>query len=313
MSDSSFRSRYAGMPGSLVAIRVDYARRSAAFDSLPPDTDVSQSKRDVKRWKMGHRLGDKAEWNNSAQPEGYTGSAPQRPNLRQLSEYQGIRLEYNYRASKLPDINHTTRFVPQPSKLQVDRSIFLPDIEKQKLVDRNQGTATLLSRREMTNEGVPGAEREYGWNISSALAEERTNIYKLRGYEDFRDINKTKSVLDHGTYVPPQRRQVAAMKTSREVKITKREDEARQRAAREAARYHPHSASANSSTQGAQRSFKMSNIDDWWDNDFDSKIVAAASTVLGKPVRVQGVAPASTHAALAAGGEGHGDNEVNDP
>jgi hypothetical protein len=313
MSDSSFRSRYAGMPGSLVAIRVDYARRSAAFDSLPPDTEVSQSKRDVKRWKMGHRLGDKAEWNNSAQPEGYTGSAPQRPNLRQLSEYQGIRLEYNYRASKLPDINHTTRFVPQPSKLQVDRSIFLPDSEKQKLVDRNQGTATLLSRREMTNEGVPGAEREYGWNISAALAEERTNIYKLRGYDDFRDINKTKSVLDHGTYVPPQRRQVAAMKTSREVKLTRREDEARQRAAREAARYHPHSASAHSSTQGAQRSFKMSNIDDWWDNDFDSKIVAAASTVLGKPVRVQGVAPASTHAALAAGGEGHGDNEVNDP
>lgn len=319
MSDSTFRSRYAGMPGSLVAIRVDYARRSAAFD--PSDEKLAvekrEAKRDVKRWKMGQRLGDKPEWNNSAQPEGYVGSAPQRPNLHQLSEFQGVKLDYNYRASKLPDINHSTRYVPKASKLQVDRSVFLSPAERELLVRQNLGTTTALSRREMTNDGMEGAEREGGWNNSTVMDGERSNIYKLRGYDDFREINKTKSVLDHSKYVPPQKRQTMAMKTAREAKLAQREEDARLRQAREAAGgRHPHSAGATASSSSGERVFKMSNIDSWWDDTFDEKMLATASAVLNRPVLGSAGAAAATSAksaAAAGGADGGNGADTRDP
>jgi hypothetical protein len=297
--NSNFRSRFAGMPGSLMAIRVDYARRSAAFDGVSSESEVAQAKRDVKRWKMGHRLGDKAEWNGSNQPEGHIGGAPQRPNLRQLSEFQGVKLEYNYRAATLPDINKTTRYVSKPSKLQVDRSIFLPPHERALLTESNMGTRTMLSRKEMSNTGVEGEDREAGWNCSVELGHERSDIYKLRSYEQFLELNKTKSILDHSTYVAPHKRQQATLKASREEKLARRDDEARAKALRDAAR-HSHSAPAHNALGGNGPVFKMSNINQWWDDDFDRKMVSAASAVLGRPVRVEGIQPAVGGAAGGA-------------
>lgn len=311
MAENSFRSKYAGKPGSLVAIRVDYGRGTAAFDSLPPETNVAQAKRDVTRWKMGHRLGDKPEWNQSAQPEGYTGSAPQRANLHQLSEYQAVKLEYNYRAATLPSIDSTARFVPKPSKLQVDRSLFLSKEEKELVVPRNPGTLTALSRREMGNEGVPNADREGGWNLSTELPQERTNIYKNRDYADFRALNKAKGALDHSKYVPPEKRHVANLKSQREAKLENRETEAR---AREASRRSGASHSASSS--GTQPVYKMSNINDWWDDDFDTRMIATASAVLGKPIQLAGSADAPAMSGGAndgAHGGGAGDGSHADP
>lgn len=311
MTESSFRSRFAGMPGSLVAIRVDYGRRNAAFDSVAADSSVGKIKREVKRWKMGHRLGDKPEWNGSNLPEGHVGGAPQRAMQRTLSEYQGVKIDYNYRAATLPDINKTTRFVPKPSKLQIDRSIFLSAKEKELLVDRNVGTTTLLSRREMTNQGMEGHDREAGWNTSVEMAKERTDIYKLRTYEDFREVNKTKSVLDHSKYVPPQKRQVAALKTMREEKLAARELDARTRARQKGS----HSAPSGGGVAGRAGQpggmppvFKMSNMEQWWDPDFDSKMVATASAVLGRPITLT-----SAPVATKRDGVVPGDRDVVDP
>lgn len=271
MPEGTFRSKYAGKPGSLVAIRLDYARRSTAFDDVTHEKpELAKIKRDVKRWKQGQRLGDKLQWNPSAQPDGYVGSAPQRPLLHQLSEYQGVKLDYNFRASTLPTVNKETQFVPKPSKLQIDRSIFLSAKEKAKLVDRCPGTGANLSRQEIQNRGIPGVERETSWNTSVALDDERTNIYKLRGYEDMREINKTKAVIDQSKYVPPQRRHVETVKGARDQKLAKRTQAA---------------SSASQRHEPSEKVFKLSNINDWWDDDFDAKVTAAArATMFAKPL-----------------------------
>ena len=134
--------KHAGMPGSIVAIRVDYARRGTAFEPLDADVGPGQVKRQVNRWKLGHRLGDKPEWETTTVVPGERKGFPTRAPMRQLSEYQGVKLEYNFRAAELPSINKQTQFVPKPNKLQVDRSIFLTPKEKARLVATCPGTST---------------------------------------------------------------------------------------------------------------------------------------------------------------------------
>ena len=47
---------------------------------------------------------------------------------------QSIKLEYNYRAEKLPDTLKSTIFVPKPSKFQFDQTKLLSAQQKNKLV-----------------------------------------------------------------------------------------------------------------------------------------------------------------------------------
>ena len=169
MSGGTFRSKYAGLPGSLVAIRVDYGRNTSAFDQPAPDSDIAKLKRSVRHWKQGQRLGDKADWNGSTR-DNERMRFPCRPPMHTLSEFQAVHLEYNYRAQTLPSINHSTLFVPKPSKMQIDKSIFLSPTEKEKLVPRCPATFEKLAMFPMDNREMPTAAREKGWNTSTELS-----------------------------------------------------------------------------------------------------------------------------------------------
>jgi hypothetical protein len=286
MTESTFRSKYAGMPGSLVAIRVDYARRGTAFDPPPGDGKMAADKRDIVRWKFGHRLGDHPEWNTSAQTTDSRGQYPKRQLMHQLSEYQAVKLDYNFRSSALPSVNKTTQFVPKASKLQIDRSLFLTEKEKGRLVATCPGTSAHLSRAEMNNRsGAPiaGVDREHGWNPSVEMTQERTNIYALRQYDDYREINRMKTtILDGSTYVPPQVRHTEVVKAAREKKLTTRTKAASASAPFGGAGQQQFSPFATTASDGAaaaapQKVFKMSNINEWWDDDYAGKAAPSAA------------------------------------
>jgi hypothetical protein len=257
---STFRSKYAAQPGSLSAIRVDYNRNITAFDAPGGDTHIGHRRSDVRRWRQGYRLGDKAEWNLSSLTSEKEAMFPQRPLMHTLSEYQAVKIDYNFRASTLPDINKKTVFVPKGNKMQIDRRAFLTPKEKSMLVDRCPATVSLLSTHEMRNHTLPGVERETGWNCSTALDDSRVSVFKLKSYDDYREVNKTKDIVDPQRYISPVRRQEQFSQTIRETKLRQREAEA------EASRRRAHSHRTVASPTGDSKMvFKMSNIEQWWD------------------------------------------------
>lgn len=245
------------MPGSLVAIRVDYNRSGTAFDPPGPETAVGKVRTDVRRWKQGHRLGDPPEWNSTTYDPQMM-NFPSRPMMHTVSEFQAVRLNYNYRAAVLPEVNHRTVFVPKPNKMQVDKKLFLSTEEKAKLVERCPGTATLLSAFESRNHTLPGIEREEGWNVSTLPDGERTNIFKLRSYDDYRAANKALWTSQHeASYISPVQRQEAVSQAVREAKLEQREAERRR-----LERLHHYT--QREREQGGKVVYKMSNIDTWW-------------------------------------------------
>lgn len=261
MAENSFRSKHAGLPGSMMAIRVNYGRQTNAFDAPGPETELGRTRSEVRRWAQGHRLGDKHEWNPSSRDDKLM-RFPDRPLMHSLSEFQGTRIEYNYRAQTLPSVNKTAVYVPKPSKMEVDKTIFLSSAEKEKLVSRCAGTMTSLSRSEMQND-MPSAAREGGWNISTSLPEERANIFKKPKYPSYLHINKVKDIVDDNSYISPIERQAIIAETMRETKIAQR---------RTGGKGGAHASSSTSTlsmsssvANGAPAVFKMSNIGEWWD------------------------------------------------
>lgn len=264
MSDGRhFTSKFAGRPGSLTAARITYPRNLPGFEALAPEDEAAVKKREVRRFKQGHRLGDPMEWNASTYTPGQ-GGHPERPLMHRLSEFQAVRMEYNYRSQTLPDVNKKTIFIPKPSKMEFDRSMFVAEKDKGKLVDQCPATVTKLSSFEINNDPdqIAGVDREGKWNCSVQLDEPRTNIFKSKDYDDFRDINKSKRILDHDKYVPPQRRQAELLKNRREDKLAERE--AKRRHDQEEAERKMLAKRGGTLTRDGEPVFKMSNIDLWW-------------------------------------------------
>ena len=288
MADKEYkRSRFAGMPGSVAAIRVDYARRLTAFDPPAADSHVAQIKRETRRWKAGHRLGDKLDW-NGAGPDERDRLFPVRPLMHQLSEFQAVKLHYNFRSATLPQINHQTVFMPKPSKLQVDRRIFLSPEEKAKLVDRCPATVSSMCLFEMKNDPsqLPSAVKEVGWNSSTEMEKDRASLWargaaaasappagasrtggrggastsapveaggehhqSFAGGNTFLALNKTKGVLNYDRYVPPKQRVEDMNALIRERKLAQRE--------------HQQGGSSGNEPGSGTYVYKMSNIDEW--------------------------------------------------
>lgn len=257
MADSSFRSKHAGKPGSLIAIRVDYPLSSNAFDPLAKGTALKKQHDEIDKFIRGPRIGDKSDWNGSTIDPMVV--FPDRPLMRQNMEYQAVKLEYNYRAAQLPTTNHDTTFVPRPNKMQVDRSLFLSSSEKKRLVKECPGTAASFSRAPIGNGNVPGVELESKWNVSTHLEEDRANIFKNVKFQSLVEKNKTKSILNPDTYITPIERIEAMNESMRSLKLSKRGGDA------SAA---PTGLSVlRSATAGATAGptvFKMSNITEWW-------------------------------------------------
>eukprot|EP00658_Telonema_sp_P-2_P057317 TRINITY_DN45767_c0_g1_i1.p1 TRINITY_DN45767_c0_g1~~TRINITY_DN45767_c0_g1_i1.p1 ORF type:complete len:232 (+),score=41.25 TRINITY_DN45767_c0_g1_i1:128-823(+) len=85
--------------------------------------------------------------------------SPQRAPQAANSAYQGTKLDYNFRAATLPPVNQFI-YVPKPSKLKVDESVFLSASERARLVKTCVTTNVGLSRREFSNNlasGAPGS------------------------------------------------------------------------------------------------------------------------------------------------------------
>jgi hypothetical protein len=253
MAESSFRSKHAGKPGSLIAIRVDYPLSSNAFEPLAPGSEHKRRHEEIDKFIRGPRIGDKTDWNASA--IGPMSQFPHRPLMRQNHEFMGVKMEYNYRAATLPTMNHDTTFVPRPNKMQVDRSLFLSPAEKQKLVKRCPGTAASLSRAPIGNGPVPGVELESKWNVSTQLDEDRANIFKTVKYASLVDKNKTKGILNGETYVTPVERVATLNSSMRSLKLSQRGGSLGLSALR--------SADANDGA-GSPAVYKMSNMSEWW-------------------------------------------------
>lgn len=260
----SFRSKHAGRPGSLMALRVDYPLTSSAFESLDAGDSRTIRRSEIKKFTSGLRIGEKADWNASIVDElhPFPSHSPQRT----LSEFQGVKLEYNFRASALPMVNKQSIFVRKPNKMQMDASLFLTKSEKERLVPQCPGTTASLSRHELQNH--TGTDLERAWNCSIQLPDERASVFKLPSYELRHEKNKKKKILDPERHTTLRQRFEANVESIRESKLSSRSEFlARSKA--------PLSSDGTTSMQwseggtivvaGAPKVFKMSNRSEWMD------------------------------------------------
>eukprot|EP00331_Platyophrya_macrostoma_P011847 CAMPEP_0176409260 /NCGR_PEP_ID=MMETSP0127-20121128/2402_1 /TAXON_ID=938130 /ORGANISM="Platyophrya macrostoma, Strain WH" /LENGTH=289 /DNA_ID=CAMNT_0017788625 /DNA_START=62 /DNA_END=927 /DNA_ORIENTATION=- len=255
MADT-FRSKHAGKPGSLMAIRVDYP---------PPGDPRSGRRSEIRKYKSGLRIGEKPEWNATTIDEMH--QFPSHSPQRVLSEFQGVKMEYNYRANALPSINHDTIFVRKPNKMQIDASLFLSKAEKSRVVATCPGTNAGLSRREIEN--VEGRDSEQSWNGSTQLTPDRNSVYRLPVHPSLLDTNKKKNLVNLDTYVAPMDQHVAKAASQREAKLSQRRPFAFSSDRLSSARESDLQLSTGGTfvCRGAPQVFKMSNRRDWWDKN----------------------------------------------
>lgn len=263
MSDS-FKSKHAGKPGSLLAIRVDYPLSTTAFDE-PHAEPVKTRHDEVRKFATGLRIGDQPYWNASTVDEQHP--FPSRPPIRSLSEFQGIKMNYNYRAAVLPTINKETVFVRKPNKMQIDESLFLSKKEKEKLVKQCPGTAATLSRQEIQNLSHD-VQMENGWNTSTALPSERASVFKPTPCPQRAELNKSKSILNQDTYRSPEVQYHEKSEERRTMKLTARETlGGTGQSAQLRGTGFTRSAGGTTVHVDAPAVFKMSNVSEWWDKN----------------------------------------------
>eukprot|EP01062_Namystynia_karyoxenos_P073526 TRINITY_DN70328_c0_g1_i1.p1 TRINITY_DN70328_c0_g1~~TRINITY_DN70328_c0_g1_i1.p1 ORF type:complete len:302 (+),score=76.12 TRINITY_DN70328_c0_g1_i1:84-908(+) len=235
------RSKFAGSPGSITAIRVDYGRSSVAFEPLEPTSKVAIQKEEACKWKAAQRLGEKPEWNSSIVCRWQ--KFPDRASMRTLQEFQSTRLEFNYRAQTLPTCYKNTLFMPKTDKFQFDGSMLLGESDKAKLVRQNPGGG--LSRSEFPDEAP--CIHDNKWNNSTELDHERGSRWHKKDYFDYRPLNAARGAFS------PQRYRNPMQQTSignRQLRALKEREQAQRRLQSEA------------ETQ-APRVYKMSNKHEW--------------------------------------------------
>lgn len=271
---STYRSKFAGMPGSASALHLHYGFKSSApaFDPLPASHTAVVARREMQRWAQGQRLGQKHEWDVTTACAD-TGGHPKRALMHQLSEFQAPRLVPNFRAQQIATVHKHAVPVWKPSKFRVDQTAFLSKKERE-LVTRSGGASvTALSHAELPITEDPEVQkREAGWNISSSLEPVRANLFAKKEYEDLRPLNKTKAILDQDRYVSPVDDIKRKMDSAREQKRQQRHQHDQfvarmKREARARRGLRPMSLAADVGPDGQAVVFKMSNIDSWWDQE----------------------------------------------
>eukprot|EP01063_Lacrimia_lanifica_P011797 TRINITY_DN18494_c0_g1_i1.p1 TRINITY_DN18494_c0_g1~~TRINITY_DN18494_c0_g1_i1.p1 ORF type:complete len:271 (+),score=96.79 TRINITY_DN18494_c0_g1_i1:98-910(+) len=182
------RSKFVGWPGSITALRVDYAGRSTAFQALdrPENPDVAERKEELKNWKTGYRMDPLPKWDQSVATK--HAKFPDRAKMRLLSEHQAVKIEHNFRAQQLPTCYKDSVYVSQKGRGGSHEVRFLSPKEKAKMIDRNIGTE--LSRTEF-NDPVRYAG-DQPWNISVELDKGRSDLNRPKAYPDFRAINRAR-------------------------------------------------------------------------------------------------------------------------
>ena len=162
-------SKFAGHPGTLTALRIDYTAKDRAFAAHAPSSSLGKVRKEVRALSSGPRLGDRPLWTTSSATTGGSSIAhapsagslltaipglPQRPLMSQNSAYQAVKLNYNYRADALPPVKELL-YIPKAGKMELDRTPFLThEAGKSSTVvitDRCLTTVTGLSRCEHQN------------------------------------------------------------------------------------------------------------------------------------------------------------------
>lgn len=284
-TNNTHRSKFAGMPGSASALHVHFGFKNTApaFDPLPADHPSVVAKREAKHWAQGTRLGQKPDWDCTS---GTTdaGGHPRRALMHQLSEFQAPKIVYNFRAQQVPSVHKQAVPVWKSNKFKIDQTAFLTKKEKSISTHHVLGNTNALSHAEMPLTENPQLQRkECSWNTSTALAHERDSLFVKRKEVDFRALNRVKRILDQDRYVNPIEDVRRSIDTKRDEKrqlreaqqeyIAKMKREARARRGLKPASLGDDSIGGSSQTRSSnnnihhdgQQTFKMSNIDTWWD------------------------------------------------
>ena len=146
-------SKFASAPGAVTALRVNYTTTDRAFTN-PTNPRLASVREEVRQIASGPALGDKPTWNSSVHEPG--SDLPQRATRAANSAYQGVKIEYNFRAATLPPVNQFI-YVPKPDKMKVDESKFLTAAERARVVKTCLTTNIGLSRKEFANNLASGA------------------------------------------------------------------------------------------------------------------------------------------------------------
>lgn len=274
LSGSTYRSKFAGMPGSASALHLHYGFKNSApaFDPLPPTHPAAEARRSMQRWAQGQRLGQKPEWSGTTATAD-SGGHPRRALMHQLSEFQAPKIVFNFRAQQVPSVHRQAVPVWKPSKFRVDQTAFLTKAERERATHSVPGTTTVLSHAEMPITEDPRLQRrEAGWNQSTALEAERANLFKEKVYKRQLEENKTLDVLDMDRYVNPVedvRRRVDSGRDAKRQQRREKEEfvERMKREARARRGLRPQSLAAlDVGPDGQPVVYKLSNIDSWWNN-----------------------------------------------
>lgn len=202
------------MPGSISATRVQYALGAQAFHNPQMvSADGAKVKAEVVKMKRPQKLGVQAEWNPSTQAP--TAKFPDRPQMHSLSEYQSIKMEYNFRGEKLPDTLKNSVFVPRTNKFQFDQTKLLSTREKTLQVATNP---SLNSRAEFTVH----PDLTSRWNDSTQV----TAADRKVAAQDPKELTKAKNArLLGNSYIGPKQRETIRTERVRAIKLAKREQE----------------------------------------------------------------------------------------
>lgn len=160
-----FRSRHANKPGASGLGRVSYGHKEMIF--LPDE--VADHKKHA-RVEMQQRLlpklltGAREEWTSSTLI-----SPPKQALMRTLSEFQAVKLHYNFRAEVLPDHYTSTMYVDKGNKFRLDRTLLIPKKVQEKILDKNRHPS---SSAEMPVH--PALETKKRWDSSTEIPWQRS-------------------------------------------------------------------------------------------------------------------------------------------
>eukprot|EP00906_Rhabdomonas_costata_P036265 RCo050918 len=204
--------KHSGWPGSIRATRLDYESDQSAFASTALLTpEKRERKSEVQSFKSHRRLGRRPQWESSVAPPS---RFPDRAMMHTISEFQSIRPVHNYRAATVPQLYHTTAFLPHGGKFTFARAaaVLHPDSDHRTVVSTN---VSLSDRVEFTD---PNATRGPSWNCSTLVSKDRTAEERLLERAKRGAKACSERLLQEKGYAPPRDRVAALNNRLREAR-----------------------------------------------------------------------------------------------
>jgi hypothetical protein len=214
MPPAEFKSKFAAQPGSRQFGRASFVSQDLAFNPDAVDPVKADARRQVKMAIQPRLLtGAKPDWNNTTYIPNL--GRPHRALVRTLSEFQGTRMEYNYRAEELPTLFKQTTVVSKGTKFAVDQTLFLPASMRANLVQKN---VTMNDRSELPVSSKLADAAPWDPTTTITVHTAKSQSQQLQQRPGRRRHSKSKSVVQLEGYVPPAEREAAKMEEMRRQK-----------------------------------------------------------------------------------------------